>query len=91
MTDLEQRKQRLVDMYTIVEGSVPQTLEAFMAELGTGPAYPYPVSSVERNMFLASWEAKSIVAGLHEAWESSIHPVVAARLLKTPYTRYSGD
>ena len=89
---MDDKKQRIMAMYGVEDGAAPESLESFLERLGSGPAYNYAVSSVERNMFEASWAAQAIRAGLYDrAWDTWIRPRVAARLVQTPFTRYSGD
>jgi hypothetical protein len=82
---------QIAEMYEIEVGSDPVPLSAFIDELEPEvPAFPYAVSSVERNMFRMGTRAAALRAGLGDEWPR-ISRVVEAKLRQVPYTRWSGD
>jgi len=82
--------QEVAEMYGVEANSDPMPLEVFLDDLGEGPAFPYAVSSVERNMFRLGTRAAAIRAGLGDRWPE-ISRVVEAKLKRTRYTNWSGD
>jgi hypothetical protein len=83
--------EQIAEMYDVEIGSEIVPLSAFIDELEPEiPAFPYAVSSVERNMFRLGTRAAALRAGLGSQWPA-IRRVVEAKLKVVPYTRWSGD
>ena len=80
---------QLVRIYGIVPGSEPKSLPEFLATI-RNPAFPYAVSSVERNMFRSGTLASALKAGL-DPDDPAIQAAIQASLMATAYTNWSGD
>lgn len=84
-------KQHVIRVYQVTENSLPESVDEIKRKIGTGPAYPYPVASTERELFVLGWAARAIVAGVFDsAWEA-LEPLIRRKLALTPYTRQAGD
>lgn len=58
------KRSRICETYGVTPGSAPETLADFISRIGTGPAYPYPVLATDISMFIGSWQAQAVTAGL---------------------------
>jgi hypothetical protein len=88
---LAQKYANIVKTYAVKVGSNPKSLQDFIHDMEPEKAaFPYSVSSVERNMFVAGTKAEALEAGL-DPEEPAIKAVIQKKLEKTPYTNWSGD